>query len=50
MLASFFSTVTALNMIIGIMADTFQRITNSFERESRIMKLWILVDYFDLIK
>ena len=30
-LASFFSTVTALNMIIAIMSDTFTKVTESYE-------------------
>ena len=50
MVASFATTITALNMLIAIMSDTFQRITDSFELESRIMKIWVLVDYLDLIK
>ena len=50
MVASFATTITALNMLIAIMSDTFQRITDSFELESRIMKIWVLVDYLELIK
>ena len=50
MVASFATTITALNMLIAIMSDTFQRITDSFELESRIMKIWVMVDYLDLIK
>ena len=49
MLASFASTVTALNMIIAIMSDTFNRVTQSFELYTRTMKLWILIDYFTII-
>lgn len=30
-MASFFSTVTALNMIIAIMSDTFTKVTESYE-------------------
>ena len=50
MVASFATTITALNMLIAIMTDTYQRITDSFELESRIMKLWCMTDYLDLLK
>ena len=31
MIATFFSTITALNMIIAIMSDTFARVTESYQ-------------------
>ena len=30
-LATFFSTITALNMIIAIMSDTFAKVTESYD-------------------
>lgn len=49
-LASFFTTVTALNMIIAIMSDTFTKVTESYEQHSRSMKISILSDYTRFIK
>lgn len=49
-LASFFSTVTALNMIIAIMSDTFTKVTESYEQHSRHMRISILSDYILHIK
>ena len=49
-LASFASTVTALNMIIAIMSDTFSKVTQSFDLYTRTMKIWILIDYQKIIQ
>ena len=50
MLASFFTQVTALNMIIAIMSDTFEMIKESKEKSERQMKINLLSGYINHIK
>ena len=40
--ATFFTAVTALNMLIAIMGDTFDKVLAAYESHSREMKLKIL--------
>ena len=47
--ATFFTAVTALNMLIAIMSDTFNKVLEGYEHHSREMKLEILVDYMSCI-
>jgi len=47
--ATFFTAVTALNMLIAIMGDTFGKVLEGYEHHSREMKLEILMDYMSCI-
>ena len=47
--ATFFTAVTALNMLIAIMGDTFGKVLEGYEHHSREMKLDILIDYMACI-
>ena len=49
-LASFASTVVALNMIIAIMSDTYSMVSESYVLYTKRMKLWILIDYLEIIQ
>lgn len=42
--------VTALNMIIAIMGDTFGRVLDCYEMHSRAMKISLLSDYVEIIR
>ena len=46
-LATFFTEITMLNMLIAIMGDTFDKVTEMREVHSRRTKLKILGDYID---
>lgn len=48
--ATFFTQVTALNMIIAIMGDTFGKVSEGHESHSRSMKIALLSDYVSLIR
>ena len=50
LLATFFTAVTALNMLIAIMGDTFEKVLDGYEHHSREMKLKILQDYMHNIE
>ena len=50
LLATFFTAVTALNMLIAIMGDTFGKVLDGYEHHSREMKLKILQDYMHNIE
>ena len=50
LLATFFTAVTALNMLIAIMGDTFEKVLDGYEHHSREMKLKILKDYMHNIE
>ena len=45
MLATFFTMITMLNMLIAIMGDTFERITENSELNSNMTKLNIVSDF-----
>ena len=49
-LASFLTTVTALNMLIAIMADTFGKVLEAHEKHAREMKISILAEYIEHIR
>lgn len=49
-LASFCTMVTALNMIIAIMSDTFTKVNENREQHQREMKLSLLSDYTSMIR
>ena len=42
--------VTALNMLIAIMGDTFGKVLEAHEKHSREMKISILADYINHIR
>ena len=49
-LATFFTQITMLNMLIAIMGDTFGRVIESKDRFSLQTKLEIMADYTSIIK
>ena len=49
-LASFASTVVALNMIIAIMSDTYSKVSESYVLHTKRQKIWILIDYLEIIQ
>ena len=48
--ATFFTQVTALNMLIAIMGNTFEKVKECAEFAEREMKISILADYIKHIK
>ena len=50
LLSTFLTQVTALNMIIAIMSDTFGKVTEGYEQHSREMKISLLADYVSIIR
>jgi len=48
-LATFFTQVTALNMIIAIMGDTYGKVSESSQKHSRQMKISLMSGYVSLI-
>ena len=48
-MATLFTQVTILNMIIAIMGDTFDKATDERENNARLTKLRIMGDYINLI-
>jgi mRNA deadenylase 3'-5' endonuclease subunit Ccr4 len=49
-LATLLTQVTALNMIIAIMGDTYGRVSEGYEMHSREMKISLLSDYVPIIR
>lgn len=50
MMATMLTSLTALNMIIAIMGDTFGRVLDCYELHSRAMKISLLSDYVEIIR
>ena len=50
MLATFFTQVTMLNMVIAIMSDTFERVSEHKELNARRTKLDLLGDFAGMLK
>ncbi len=48
-LATLLTMVTALNMIIAIMGDTYGRVAEGYEMHSRASKISLLSDYVPII-
>lgn len=46
-LATFFSQIVALNLLIAIMGDTYAKVSEHTTQSSRNMKCEILSDYID---
>jgi len=48
--ATFFTQITALNMLIAIMGNTFETVTNQYSQHQMQMKISLLADYVNFIR